>query len=769
MTPNPAVSPRTPAAVSFAHFPTTSLRSATFGAIRAPLALAALLLASAIPSVSGEPVTVDAPSVGQTLAEYDSAGSVTASQADSAASDTAATSDSVAFPIGTSGEMRASRKVVVRGRRQPLRDARVRMQQVHDIPTMAGEPDVMRAILQQPSVAGSSDWSNKLYVRGGGADQNLVLFDDAILWSPSHFGGMLSTFVTDGLSDMVFHPGGFEPRYGDRLASVLEVHTRGGEEIRDTCCVDGIFRWSTFAFSLEMERRFGPWWVQGAGRYTYFDRMFAALRGLGWSDLKLDYRFYDIQSGAGWSDGHDTVRASVYAGRDQMDMAPVWIDWGNYAVPVNWSIAIDDEFRQRGGASWSWFDQNYKVNDLSSKGNSIRSLHARQELVWTPDLPHVFTLGYEGTFLSSRLTSNDLIYDRVQSSRPEAWIHEGYLQDQWPLGSGWSLSSGLRAGYATELDFRALDPRATLSWVPEPSWRFDLHGGLYTQYVTSLRFDESEQPNEFWIPLLPPAKASRQILWAVSGERSRLPWDLRVRTDFYAKDLRDIPFYFPNRTTLEDSLLGGDWFGRKLEMLHGWATGTELTLARDRGVFTGSLSYSWGMSVLYQPDFQTDGQTYSFPARWAPWDQRHRVKAQASLAWLGSDDGTVWRTVKKMKLRSGANLSWSTGMARTDVLGWMPAASPGQGGGPGGSWDDDNAWLVHGGTMQSHKDDYFRLDLTPLDFARGPERWTWSMLNVTGEKNPILQTWDATRTPPASKSINGYPFFPVMFSYEREF
>lgn len=676
--------------------------------------------------------------------------------------------DSVRADLAVDSSSAASRKVVVKGRRAPLRETRVRMEAVRDVPSLAGEPDVARALLQLPSVAGSSDWSNKLYVRGSSADQNLVLFDDAVVWSPSHFGGMMSTFVVDGLSDLRFHPGGFEARQGNRLASVLEVRTKGPSEIRDTAGVDGIFRWSNFAFSLEMEKRTGPWWVVGAGRYTYFDRMFAALRELGWSDLQLDYRFHDVQAGAGWSDGSDTVRASVYSGHDDLDMSPVRIEWSNHAVPVQWSFAVSDDFRQRGSLSWSWFDQTWGLSELKSKGNAAGAARVRQEVVWTGARDHVATAGYEGMFLSSRLTSHDLLFDRVRSARMEAWIHEGYLQDQWSMAPGWGLAVGTRFGGAMELDGPQVDPRATLSWAPDPAWRFEAHGGRYTQYLASLRFDEAEQPNEFWIPLLPPARPSRQILWALSAERSRLPAGLRLRGDLYAKDLRDVPYHFPNRSSREDSLRGGDWFSRKFEMLHGWAAGAEGTLARDRGVVEGSLSYAWGMSVLHQDDFETRGRIWSFPPRWAPWDQRHRVKFQGGVRWLGRDDA-VWRTTRSWRLRSTANVSWSTGMARTRAQGWVPASAPGQDGTGAGAWDESQAWIVRGGVMQAHAPDYFRLDLTPLDFRTRNERWYWSMLNVTGHSNPILETWDASAAPPQREIVEGYPFFPVMFAYEREF
>lgn len=687
----------------------------------------------------------------------------------------AVANDSPAIPqapdtVRTLGATDAGRTVVVRGAKKAGSGGSVAMAAARRLPAFAGEPDVMRAALRSPSVAGSSDYSNKLYVRGSSADQNLVLFDDAILWSPSHFGGMMSTFVVDGLSDMAMYPGGFDARWGNRLASVLDVRTKNPGAIRDTCCVDGMFRWSNFAFSLELERRMGPWWIVAAGRYTYFDRMFTLLRKLDLMDFQLDYRFYDIQSAVGWTDGRDTVRASVYAGRDEMDEGATTIDWGNYAVPFNWSKALSDDFRWRGSVSWSWFDQTLTEAPLETMGNSVQDLKGRQELLWNAPWGATFAAGGEATRIQSRLTSRDLTNGAIESAKPDAvWIWEPYVSGAWRLPAGWTLSVGVREGWNPEFDDPTFDLRGTLAWVPAPDWKLETHAGTYTQYVTSLRFDEAEQPNEFWYPLLPPAEPSRQFLFALGASRAHLPLGLSARVDVYGKQMRDIPYYFPNGGQSRDAQPVGDWFNRNLQMLRGWAAGAEASLTREAGPVAGSVSYAWGMSVLRQPRFDGPEGAVEFPARWAPWDQRHRFKSDLSVEWLGRDAG-IRRTAKDRSLRSSASLSWSTGMAWTEPVGWVKAASPLQGSDGDGAWGDgESSWIAWGDASAGHRPDYFRLDLVPLDFRNGADRWYWSMINVTNHRNVILRSWDTKVAPPERDDVNGYGFFPVMFGYERRF
>ncbi len=120
-------------------------------------------------------------------------------------------SDSLPPPIATKaklldeGKASGSRTVVVRGRRKAkvLGQERVTAQQIRRLPGLA-EPDVIRAVQALPGVVASSDFSTKMYVRGSASDENLVLFDNAVVYSPAHFGGLFSTFLADAVGGLDF-------------------------------------------------------------------------------------------------------------------------------------------------------------------------------------------------------------------------------------------------------------------------------------------------------------------------------------------------------------------------------------------------------------------------------------------------------------------------------------------------------------------------------------------------------------------------------------
>ena len=96
------------------------------------------------------------------------------------------------------------------------------------IPLALGETDIMKVVLTLPGVQSVGEGTVGLNVRGGSANQNLILFNDAVVYNPSHLFGFFSTFNPDVLKNVELYKSGIQAEYGGRLSSVLDVHTREG-------------------------------------------------------------------------------------------------------------------------------------------------------------------------------------------------------------------------------------------------------------------------------------------------------------------------------------------------------------------------------------------------------------------------------------------------------------------------------------------------------------------------------------------------------------
>ena len=105
---------------------------------------------------------------------------------------------------------------------------KITMKNIRQVPTAFGEADILRAVLTLPGVTSAGESSTGFNVRGGAADENLILFSDATIYNPSHFFGFFSAFNPDVVKDVELYKSSIPEKYGGRVASVLDVTSREG-------------------------------------------------------------------------------------------------------------------------------------------------------------------------------------------------------------------------------------------------------------------------------------------------------------------------------------------------------------------------------------------------------------------------------------------------------------------------------------------------------------------------------------------------------------
>ncbi|MBD0318833.1 MAG: carboxypeptidase regulatory-like domain-containing protein, partial [Gemmatimonadetes bacterium] len=158
-----------------------------------------------------------------------------------------------------------------------------------------GEADVMRAVEVLPGVVSTSDFSSAFNVRGGSADQNLILLDGFPIFNPFHLGGLFSVFNGDVIARAELLAGGFGAEYGGRVSSVLSVETEPGTQGKGLHGAAGV---SVLATRLSLRGdlpvrdalgRRGGWLV--SGRRSYFDALLASV-------VDFPYHLSDLQAGA---------------------------------------------------------------------------------------------------------------------------------------------------------------------------------------------------------------------------------------------------------------------------------------------------------------------------------------------------------------------------------------------------------------------------------------------------------------------------------------
>src|SRR5579871_1067805 len=104
------------------------------------------------------------------------------------------------------------------------------MMQVNQVPVLLGEKDILKTISLLPGVKSAGEGNTGFYVRGGGADQNLILLDEATVYNASHLLGFFSVFNSDAIKDVTLYKGGMPANFGGRLASVEDIKMKDGND-----------------------------------------------------------------------------------------------------------------------------------------------------------------------------------------------------------------------------------------------------------------------------------------------------------------------------------------------------------------------------------------------------------------------------------------------------------------------------------------------------------------------------------------------------------
>lgn len=516
-----------------------------------------------------------------------------------------------------------------------------------------------------------------------------------------------------------------------------------------------------------------------AGRRTWIDQALDAMRALDLMTFPLDYVFHDVQGNLTRSWGADTLRASVYEGRDRLGLGSMSYDWGNFVVPVVGHKSFAGDAWWRPTFSVSQFDQKIEIRGIRTIDNGFDSWKLGEEVGWSPKGPVSLLVGHEHErqrFLYSNL---DLSRSDVRGDTASSWLHAGWLQGSWEHPTGWGVRGGMRGSWYEGIDATEFEPRATVWWKPTNDWRVELHEGRYAQFLTSLHEINAEEMTDVWYAYRKPMRSSTQWTTAASVERVRLPGGFAARAEGYYKDIDRLPQMVTSDPDKDPNPVrpDGNKVTRSIADFDGWALGGELTVSREEGVLTGSVSYALSKTVLAQTDSPVAAGTEPL-APFAPaWDQRHTLKAELCANWVGAPGKAIWRTGRKGRfLRSSLSLQYRSGHPRTDPAGYWDLHEPMQGEDGGQSAHDgvlnppNNTVVQAGGLNQATEPAYFRLDLTPVDFGHeGSWRAYWSVLNATDHDNVQLTYWLSDGPVPRRETGTQFPRLAIFVGWEKEF
>ena len=559
---------------------------------------------------------------------------------------------------------------------------KINMKMLKQIPMGMGEADLLKSSLLLPGVNSAGEASAGFNIRGGNADQNLILFDGAPIINPSHFFGFFSAFNPDIIQDVILYKSSIPAKFGGRISSVMDIKLKEGS--REKLNISGGI--SPFTGKLMIE---SPLFKKKSsfvisGRTTYSDWMLGQLKNVQLQKSRAG--FSDIQGLLTLSPGkRDNISFSGYLSNDRFDyFGESAMNYSNFTTTIKWDHSFNTRLSSQVAGIISNYDYGLDSKQTPETSNSMNyTLNQKIIRVGFTLIPlenHRMEFGLDATgySLEPGIQIPLGLYSETEPKsleKEQAVEPSFYFSDEFEYSPRLIFSGGLRftmftsLGPDTRLIYQSGVPMTVenitdtvysgkgkiLKIYPGLEFRFSsrfilapdlsVKAGIQRnfQYLNMISNTISMSPTDVWKladNYIKPQRGDQISFGIYRNFRSRA---IESSIEVYYKNLKNIMDYKGGATLLMNEHLETDILNGS-----GKAYGVELMLKKQSGKFTGWIGYTYSRSLIkVDGEFEEEkinGGRY-FPANF---DKPHDLKLVGNL-----------RLFRRLNLTS--NLIYNTG------------------------------------------------------------------------------------------------------------
>ena len=537
---------------------------------------------------------------------------------------------------------------------------RLDIEQMKTLPAFLGEVDVISTLKLMPGVSSVNQGSQGFYVRGGGPDQNLVLMDGAPVYNASHLFGFFSVFNADAIKSVTLIKGGIPAEYGGRLASVLDISMKEGNNKRFG--VSGGIGLLSSRLTVEgpLKKNKGSFII--SGRRTYIDLFMKALVPKTSNFYGSSYLFYDLNAKLNYQiTKRDKLFLSGYFGKDkfgfnnQKDGFKVKMPWGNATGVIRWTHVFGSKLFMN--LTGIFTDYNFQfISDQDGFNfkmfSGVRDVGGKLNFTYNPVPRHEIKFGTEYTYhtftpTSVSAKSEDVDFNTGDIQRISS--HEGavYFQDEFSITEWWKINAGLRYSWYEQTGpftrfiktvgsvqdstikyprgkpiqfYNGLEPRANMRFLFKDKSSLKLGYNYVNQYVQLASLSAVSLPTDVWFPSTSIAKPQKGWQASIGYFRNFFKGMLETSVEVYYKGMKNLVMYKQGalpQQTINDNPDNQLVFGR------GRSYGIEFFIKKSLGKFTGWIGYTLAKTERLFPDIQKG----YFPAKY---DRRHDLSVVAT-------------------------------------------------------------------------------------------------------------------------------------------
>ena len=507
---------------------------------------------------------------------------------------------------------------------------------IETIPVLFGEKDIMKTLQLTPGVKTAGEGNAGFFVRGGGADQNLILLDEAPVYNASHLLGFFSVFNSDAIKDVSMYKSGIPAEYGGRASSVVDVKMRDGNNKKFGASGGIGLISSRLTVEGPIVKDKGSFII--SGRRSYADLFLKLQKDETLKDAKLF--FYDLNAKANYRiTKKDRIFLSGYFGRDEFGLGDDFgFSWGNATGTLRWNHIINEKLFSNTTLVRSSFDYEFTIgsgDDGFGIKSSIKDWNIKQDFSYFTNDKNTLKFGVNAihhTFKPGALTGANASFNELILNSRYAIELGAYVQNEMKIGNRINLMYGLRysgfnyMGEGTDYMFddkgnvtsqqdykrwekieyhQGLEPRISGSYTLSEKNSIKASYGRNFQYLHQLSNSTTSSPTDNWVPSSTNVKPQIADQVALGYYQNLKKNTFKISTEIYYKHLANqIDYRNGAELLLNDEVEGELVYGK------GRAYGLELLIEKKKGKLTGWISYTISRS-LRQFDDINDGKEFS--------------------------------------------------------------------------------------------------------------------------------------------------------------
>ncbi|MCK5847517.1 MAG: TonB-dependent receptor [Bacteroidales bacterium] len=516
--------------------------------------------------------------------------------------------------------------------------SKVSIKEVEKIPVLFGERDVMKTIQLLPGIKSEGDGGAGFFVRGGSADQNLILLDEAPVYNASHMMGFFSVFNSDALKDVKLYKGGTPAQYGGRLSSVMDIKMKEGNN--KTFHASGGIGLISSKLSIEgpIVKDKGSFIVSGRRTYADIFLVFSTSE----EQKKSTLFFYDFNVKANYKiSDKDRIFLSGYLGRDKFGFNEDFgFDWGNKTATFRWNHIFNSKLFSNTTVLYSDYNYVFKASFNNKKieaGSEIVDFNIKEDLQYFINNNNKLRFG--GNLIHHTFSPGDLKVDDV--IQPDNTLEDRYslesalyISNEQKIGKYFQITYGLRYSNFTQIgpgtiynfdtngelldtanytknekvaSFNGLAPRVNMLYIINPKSSVKASYARTYQYLHLVSNSTSSTPTDVWLPSsnnVKPEIADQVALGYFRNFKNNI---YEFSAEIYYKKIQNAIDYRVGAEVNFNPYLEGDLiFG------DGRAYGLELMFKKRIGRFTGWTSYT--LSRVEKQFEEINSNTF-YPAR----------------------------------------------------------------------------------------------------------------------------------------------------------